>query len=78
MRLTGVKEMWLRVWDKTREKDGKNTAIYELHTCVEQNFSTMHFMKGVIERLLTNIECGRFLVLLQEDEPLAGKVDKTK
>ena len=60
--------MWLRVWDKTREKDGKDTAIYELHTGVEQNMPTMHFLKGVIERLLDNIEPNRFMVLLQPDE----------
>ena len=60
--------MWLRVWDKAKEKDGKNEAIYELHTGVKENFSDMRFWKGIIERLLNNIEPDRFMVDLREDE----------
>jgi len=55
------------VFDKTKEKDGKNTAIYELHTGVEQNLQTLHFLKGIIERLLRQIEPDRFGVLLEND-----------
>ena len=60
--------MWLRVWDKTKEKDGKNKAVYELHTGVKENFSDMRIWKGIIERLLNNIEPDRFMVDLREDE----------
>jgi hypothetical protein len=62
-----IERMWLRVWDKTREKNGENEAIYELHTSIEENFSTMRFLERVIEQLLNNIEYGRFIVLLQSD-----------
>lgn len=65
--MKGEKTMWLRVWDKTKEKDGKNTAIYELHTCIENNFSNMRFLKGVVERILDKLESERFIVLLQDD-----------
>jgi hypothetical protein len=66
--------MWLRVWDKTKEKDGKNTAIYELHTGVKENFPNMHFLKGVIEKLLDNVEYGRFIVQLETDEASPGSI----
>ena len=59
--------MWLRIWDKTKEKNGCNTAIYELHTSVRENFATMHFLKEIVQRLLNNIDANRFVVILNKD-----------
>ena len=66
--------MWLRVWDKTKEKNGKNTAIYQLHTRVKQNLRMMPFLKEIVEHLLEEIEPHRFMVLLQEDEEISPEI----
>lgn len=58
----------MRVFDRKKEVDGKNRAIYEVHTSIKENFSQMTFWKGVIERLLDIIEEGRFFVVVQDDE----------
>jgi hypothetical protein len=60
--------MWLRVWDKTREKDGKNEAIYEIHSAIKENIREMHFWAERVQTMLNNIEQGRFWVRTQEDE----------
>ena len=69
----GELKMYLRVWDKTREKDGNNKAIYELHTQIKANYPDMKFWAGVIERILNNIEPDRFTVLLEDEKKELAK-----
>lgn len=58
-------ELSLCVWDKQKEKNGKNKAIYTLRTSVKEQFETVRFMRKVIENLLDCIDSDRFIVSLQ-------------
>lgn len=55
-------EKWLSVFDKTKEKDGKNKAIYHMGTYLEQNFLWIDDFQHRLQRVLDKIEGGRFWV----------------
>ena len=55
-------EKWLSVFDKTKEKDGKNKVIYHCSTFLEKNFLWIDDFQRRLQNILDAVEDGRFWV----------------